>query len=118
MPNRGIQRDESIEPAQWWRRRHGIDHREHVLEADVPTPCDGAPRMVEPERQPRIDVLRRAHALADGEHPLVHELADDPPEHEARRVPDPLGVEAERGKEPLGGIGRGVRGGGEAGELR
>ena len=53
-------------------------------------------------------------ALADpgpeGEVGLVDELGDDPPEDQARRVPDPLDVLSERGEVGLGGIGaRGAR---------
>ena len=59
------------------------------------SPADGPARVVQAELEARVHVLRRADALADREHRLVDELRDDPAEHEARRVLDPLGVEAE-----------------------
>ena len=46
--------------------------------------------MGEPEREPGVHVVGRAHALADREGRLVHELADDSPEHQARARPRPI----------------------------
>ena len=66
--------------------------------------------MVEAEDHAGVDVLGGADALAEREARLVDELADDPAEHEAGRVADPLDVAAERGEERLGGARGGVRG--------
>src|SRR3954454_1058126 len=71
-----------------------VDHREHVVEAQQPAPGHGPARVVEPKRHAGVHVLGRAHALADRERSLVHQLADDPAEHEPRRVLHPLAHEA------------------------
>ena len=92
--------------------RRRVEDREDVLGADRLAPGERPARMVEPEHHPDVDVLARAHALADGEARLVDELGDDAPEHEARRVADPRGAQAERGEErldALGGERRGAR---------
>src|ERR687895_756921 len=69
-------------------RPQPVDRRQHVLEPDDLAPGDGAARMVQPQREAGVHVLGRADALADGERRLVHQLADDPPQHQARGVPD------------------------------
>ena len=87
-----------------------VDRGEHVVEADRLAPRHRPARVVEAERQAGVHVVGRAHALADRERRLVHELADDPAEHQARGVGHPLGVQAERVEEALGRLGGGRRG--------
>ena len=73
--------------------------------------------MGEAQGEAGVHVVGRSHALADRERSLVHQLADDPAEHEAGGVGHPLRVEAQPSEEALGGLGGGRGGGGEAGEL-
>src|SRR4249919_3255506 len=77
----------------------GVEHGEHVVEADRVGPVQGPVRMVEAEEHARVDVLGGAHALAQREGRLVDELAHDPREHQARSVRHPFGVLAQRGEE-------------------
>src|SRR2546430_749043 len=58
-----------------------------------------------------------ATAFTEGERGLVYHLADDPPQHQPRRVADPLDVLAERREEALGARGRHRRGGVPSREL-
>ena len=75
-------------------------------------------RVVEPEGHAGVHVDRRSDSLPDGEGRLVHELAHHPAQHEPASVPDPFGVEAERGAEGLRGSRRVLGGGGRSGQLR
>src|SRR5437868_6756711 len=78
-----------------------VDRRQHVVDADQRAPLQRPPRMVQSEDQALVHVLRRAHSLADRERGLVHQLAHDPPQHEAGHLGNPLGVETERAEEVL-----------------
>src|SRR4051794_30273445 len=94
-----------------------VEHGEDARGADRVAPLERPARVVESKRHARVDVLGRADALAEREARLVHELADDAAQHEARRAADPLDVAPERGEEALGGGRRGAGGRGRAGEL-
>ena len=86
-------------------RRTGLEHGEHVIEADLVGPAEEPARVVEAVDHAGVDVRRAADALAERERGLVDHLADDPAEDEPRRVVDPDGVLAERREEPLGRVG-------------
>src|SRR3954453_16082118 len=79
-----------------------VDRREHPVKADQAAPLDRAAGMVEAERDARVDVVGRTDALADRERRLVHELRDDPAEHQPRRITDPLGVQPAPVEEVVG----------------
>src|SRR5215212_9132228 len=75
-----------------------------MVEADRLAPRDGTAGMGQAEGEARVHVVRGAHALADREGRLVHELAHDPAEHEARRVLHPFGEDAQGREEALRGL--------------
>ena len=81
-----------------------------MLEADQVGPRERSPRVAEAEYHAEVDVLGAADAFAEREGGLVDDLADDPPEHQPGRVPDPRHVLAERVEETLGARGRDGRG--------
>src|SRR5436305_12716232 len=84
-----------------------VDGGKGVLEADRAAPLDRPARVVQAERQAGVDIIGGADSLADRERRLVHELADHPAEHEARRIRHPLGVEpaaAEEALDPLAAL--------------
>src|SRR5436305_3266869 len=78
-----------------------VDGGKDVLEADRAAPLDRPARVIQPEREPRVDVVRGADSLADRERRLVHQLAHDSPEHETRRIRHPLGVEPTAAEDAL-----------------
>ena len=83
-----------------------VDHGEHVVEADRLAPGHRSARVVEAEREPGVHVVGGADALADREGRLVHELADDPAEHEARaRRPPTRRASPSAREERLGRLG-------------
>ena len=83
-----------------------VEYREYVVEADQVAPGERPARVVHTQLHARVDVRRRADALARGERRLVDELADDPAQHEPRRVANPGRVDAQRRKELLTALGR------------
>src|SRR3954464_13791352 len=88
-----------------------------MLEPYRLAPGERPPGVRETESEPRVHIAGRAHALADRERRLVHELAHDPAEHEPGRVADPLAVHAELREEVLDSCRPLVGGRGQAREL-
>ena len=88
--------------------RQRVEHRQHVVEADLVGPGEDAPRITEAMDHPGVDVLGARKPLAEGERRLVDDLANDPAEDEPRRVVDPQRVFAECLEEVLSGLGGGV----------
>ena len=66
-----------------------VEHAEHVIEPDLIGPAKRTARVVQPEHHASVDVLGAADPFSERERGLVDDLADDPAEHESRRVADP-----------------------------
>src|SRR5665809_163481 len=76
-------------------RPEAVEHGEHVVEPDRLRPLERPSRIVEAEPHRGVEILGGAGSALEREGGLVDELADDPPEHEPRRVADPLDVLSE-----------------------
>src|SRR4051812_32455432 len=72
-----------------------VERRQHVVEFDLVAPLERPARPVVAPAHCDVHVLGRSDSLRNRERGLVDELADDPAQHEAGRIPNSLDVLAE-----------------------